>query len=404
MAAKRASRRARTITFRLTRGGWLFLVLSFLLGATAGGYPFRSYSGPPLTFVVFGGMMGAILVSGILARRIIAAVVVRRHVPSRVWQNQTVHLGYVLKNLRRRHCLDLHIDEQAPEGIEGAAGYCVYLPPRSAFRAGGRFLARRRGRVKLDRIRLSTRFPFSLLTAGKEHSDPASLVIWPARGKLKAQLLCRGAVESSSAAPSPAMGGQDEFFGLREYRPDDNPRWIHWRRSAARKTPVVREMSKPLPEILWVILDTCGEDLSESAMFQREKMLRFAATLIEHALVRGYKVGLLLAYAAGRAVHHPSAGRAHRNKLLDALADVDVNREHSLADVLAGESPGQFSQSQVIMILPDAARINSGVRTAVRAACRHLTVIDEKNIDRVFEDDALSESQEAPAAEESACH
>jgi len=395
MAARRHRRRAQPIRFRLTLAGWALLGISLLVGVAA----VKSQTG--MMFVVFGGMMGALHMSAWIARRTVAAVRVRRDLPSRAWQNQTVHLGYFLRNDRRRGaCLGLDVREHAPEGLEGASGHCVHLPAKGIFRAGARFAVRRRGRIDLRGTELSTRFPFGLIRAGRLIESPASLVVWPARGRLRSQLLRYGAVETSSAAPSPKTGGQDEFFGLREYRPGDNPRWIHWRRSANRTAPVIREMARPLPEVLWVVLDSFYEDLSGLGEQAREQRIRFAATLIDYAFARGYQVGLALAQSSGVVVHPPAAGRGHRTTLLDALADVDDNTTRKVEQTIAKLRRDALGQSQAILITEQPRRLADDAVAALRAACRHLTIIGADRLAEVFEDDPLAggqtDSQEAP--------
>ena len=385
--------RMRWARLRLTRAGWFFLAIAVLVGVAA------SKSEATLMLVTFGVMIGALYISAVLAWRMVRAVSVRRDLPERAWQNQTVHLAYHLRNVRRwGSCLGLHVEEVAPKGIESAAGYCVQLPPRAVFRAGARFAARKRGRIQLRAIQIATSFPFGLVSSRRGIDAEASLVIWPARGRLKHQLLHRGAVETSSAAPSGATGGQDEFFGLREYRPGDNPRWIHWRRSANKRIPVIREMARPLPETLWIILDTYVEDRYEGARRTREKLLRFTATLIDHAFSRGYRVGLALAFAGGPRALAPAEGRAQRSALLDALADVDVNTRVQLHRTVEILRRGQLREGQVIVVTPHADRVKTAVLNPVRAACRHLSVITEHELPEVFEDDPLAAAEEGDAA------
>ena len=387
MADGQSPPRIEPIRVRPTLAGWAFLAIAAVVGIAA------VRSGAPLTYILFGGMTGGIVFSAVLARRMVGGLRLRRAAPGRAWQNQNVHLGYFLRNVRRRTpCLGVKVEELAPIGIDSVAGYHMHVPARSACRAGGRFSARRRGRIALDAVRIRTVFPFGLVSVSRVVRMPASLVIWPARGSLKRQLLRRGTVESSSAAPSGQAGGQDEFFGLREYRPGDNPRWIHWRKSAGRTLPVLREMTRPLPELLWVIVDTYWQDLSSLGQQNHEEMLRFAATLIDRAFARGYQVGAALAYAGGPAVFPPAAGRGQRRKLLDALADVDANRTVRVEDVLAEIRPGRVAQAQMIVVSADANRLG-GRLAALRAACRHLQVFDARHLADVFVDDPLTQAQ-----------
>lgn len=370
--------------------GWSFLCVTVLVGVAA------IKSQAPFAFVLFGVMVSVVTLSATLSARMVTSVRLRRQAPPRAWQNQTVHIGYYLRNIARRSCLSLSMEEVAPVGIESVKGYCLHLPARRILRAGSRFTVRRRGRIELFAVELRTSFPFGLIRAGRRIERSASLMIWPARGRLRRRLLCRGAVEVSHAAPSPVSGGQDEFFGLREYRPGDSLRWIHWRRSAARSTPVVREMSRPLPEILWLIVDTRIADLSEVGVARRERVLRLAATLVDHAFARDYQVALALALSGGVRIYRPAAGRGQRCTLLDALAEVDANTTHRLADTLGTIRKPMLQNAQVIVLVcGDAGELGRDI-SMLRMSCRHLTVVDEQQISRVFDDDPL-------AAEASAC-
>lgn len=380
------------VRFRLTCAGWVFVVISLLVGIAA----FRSQA--PLAHVMFGSTLGALLISLVISRQILSVVVLRRDIPERAWQNQTIYFGYFLQNTHRRgSCLGLEITELAPEGIDSVAGYCVHLQPQAIFRAGTRFVARRRGRIRLKNVRLKTRFPFGLIVARRDIEKETSLVVWPARGRMRRQLLHQGATTAASAVPTQSMGGQDEFFGLREYRPGDNPRWIHWRRSAGRSTPVVREMSRPLPEILWVILDTyLDEEPSQSAEQTREMFIRFAGTLIDYAFTRGYKVGLAVAYSEKIALYEPAAGQGQRKELMDALADIDLNTKHQIGEVIGRLSRRSLSQGQVLLATPDRKRLDRVNLAPLRAACGHFRAVFKEEILRVFDDNPLSTAREEP--------
>ena len=81
----RPRKRFLAVRFRPTVAGWLFFALTVLLAVAA------VKSQISLMFVLFGVMMGALMVSVTLARRSVASVSVRRDVPSRAWQHQAVH-------------------------------------------------------------------------------------------------------------------------------------------------------------------------------------------------------------------------------------------------------------------------------------------------------------------------
>lgn len=375
----RRKRQPVKIRSHLTLAGWLVAAMSIAV------FVVSVSNQVAMLFVLFGCMMGALHVSVVIGRRMLGGVQLRREIPTRVWQNQTVHLGYYLRNIRRRGaCLGVSIEEVA-EGIECAAAFCVHVAPQSVFRAGGRFAAARRGRIAIKNVRLSTLFPLGLVKVKRIVPYAAELVVWPSLGRLKMQLLHLGAVELSQSAPSQATGGQDEFFGLREYRSDDNPRWIHWRRSASRPVPVVREMSRPLQEILWVLLDADAPGGADP--LAAEKRIRLAATLVEHGLGKGHLVGLATTHGAQAVVINPGGGKGQQRRLLDALSDVPLAGNAPLKTALGAIDEHHFAGAVAVMVAASA-----GAPPPVPRGCRRLTVIHPGNIDAVYEDAAVPEA------------
>jgi uncharacterized protein (DUF58 family) len=388
MPPRRKVKFPRYVHLTLSAAGWLFLVVATMVGVAA------ARNQAALMFIMFGAMLGAVVVSILLAYRTVGAVRLGRDLPDRAWQNQTVYLGYTLRNaMRRFSCLGLSVSEVHARGIDAVEGFCVHLPGRGTFRAGARFVPRSRGRIILHGLKVVTRFPFGLVTARKAVPQPASLIVWPAKGKLTEHLLHRGAVQASCSPPTAVQGGQDEFLGLRDYREGDSLRWIHWKRSATRSAPVVREMARPRPEILMLVLDTLLPWNDPRAAVRRERTLRFAATLIDFAFHRGYQVGLALAYRDRVAAMAPASGLGRRTALLDALADVDDNGSRSLDETLNHVERGMLSAAQVVVVTCGSGPLGAARAGALARASGHLTVLDEGELDRVFRDDPLAAAE-----------
>ncbi len=372
------------IRFRLTRPGWVFAAMTVSLGLAA----LRTQQS--MIFIMLGSFLGAMVASVWLARRMVSGTEVQRDVPDRVWQNQPVHLGYFVRNIRRRGAaLGLGVEEVAPKGMVAAEGFCVHLPPQAAFRAGARFAARRRGRLLLGGVRIKTVFPFGLLLAGRDSHQPREIIVWPGRGRLKSNLLHQGASQTSARPPSRSGGGQDEFFGLREYRQGDSPRWIHWRRSAGRRVPVVREMAQPMPDVLWLVLDTRRDSYDDRRRRDMERSLRFAATLVEQAFARGYQVALAMGSLRGPVVIPPAAGRGQRRRVLDALACADENTTVGLDRILEAIE-GRRMQNARVVVLTRGGEPTEGM-AVLRNARQGLTVLDEARLEDVFTDQTEAE-------------
>jgi uncharacterized protein (DUF58 family) len=382
VSGQRTTQRRSRIRARVTAAGWVFVVVTSVILATAIRHD------AAVTLLLLGAMLGALVASSILGRRIVRGLRVARQGPSRCWQGQVTHVSYFLANRNRwMPCLDIQLADLPQTAVQSVDGYCACLHAHKQFRSGGRFIVARRGRSTLKGMEIKTTFPFGLIAVRQRLLEPVELLVWPARGRLKTELLRRGAAEMASQRASMIAGGQDDFFGLREFREDDNPRLIHWRRSAGRAQPLIREMARPLPNTLMVVIDTHLPDPKKQRGL-REKLLRLAATLIDRSMTRGYQVGLALGGADAPHIIPPATGRAQLRSMLDELADVPDAPCVGLTQTVRALRPGWVRQAEVIALSPNASAVSPSSLGGLGAACSHLTVIaGRKQVNAVFEDD-----------------
>ena len=104
--------------------------------------------------------------------------------------------------------------------------------------------------------------------------------------------MCRSA-ENTGASMRPRAGGNDEFYGVREFRRGENPRLIYWKRSARTGVLVSREMTQVAPPRLLVTVDTFAADRSVEQHARIERVIAMAGSLASMALDQGMSVGLL---------------------------------------------------------------------------------------------------------------
>jgi uncharacterized protein (DUF58 family) len=369
--------------FRLTKAGWMFLGAAIVVGIVA------LNSGLGLVFVLFGCMLGALYASAVLARRLVAGVQVWRDFPARCRQGHLVSLGYHLRYSRGGACLALRVEEAGLKGLWLPPAACGHLAGRQDSYCQTHATPHRRGRIHLRGVRLSTTFPFGLVAASRQFTQESSLVVWPARGELTRAVLGRGEAQTAAAAPSFRPGGQEEFYGLREYRLGDNAKRVHWRRSAGRQELVVREMARPRPRTLWLVLDTRLADTSLAEHQRRERAIRLVATILEDALADGYRVGAVLGHSGQARVVPPADRRAQRTRLLDALAEVDDQPAPALAATLGRLHPGWLRQAHVIVVSasqePDAGAAKA--LADARRYCRSLSVLTGPRVEELLRDD-----------------
>ena len=123
----------------------------------------------------------------------------------------------------------------------------------------------------------------------------------------------------------PRRNGTDEFYGVKEFRWGENPRWIYWKRSARTGELVSREMVQISPPRLLIVVDSFIETPTQGQLASVEKVIAMAASLASRAMDSGMAVGLC-AWNGDWATLPPQRGKRNCRDLLAALAKLPVNR------------------------------------------------------------------------------
>ena len=336
-----------------------------------------------LLFGVFGLMIGVLLVSGIISRWVLRHVTVRRLVPEYAAVGSRVRISYHIDNRKRWWpTLSVTISELDAPGAFDRQPHAYVMHTAAGMQATvhAEVVPLRRGLHKLERFQVSTSFPFGFIKRAliRRHAD--TILIHPAQGVVEPRALSRFyAAESSGINQRPREGGNDEFYGAREYRPGDPMRMIHWRRSArtmATRTPtnpggtlVVKQMTRVAPPRLMLLIDTYApaysgpkltrkpspeEQVARGLHQQRledvERNLAAAASLLSAATKRGLSVGLV-AWDGQRWLDvAPEGGKRHRRDLLALLAGMRRNREQDTTALLARGLPRATGDTTAVLI------------------------------------------------------
>jgi uncharacterized protein (DUF58 family) len=164
---------------------------------------------------------------------------------------------------------------------------------------------RRRGTLLLDRVEISTRFPFGLFRAWAVLHPGTPCLVYPHPAE------ARPPPPASPGVPGGGMErrGDDDFAGLKDYHAGDPPRHIAWKAYARADELLVKEFGgdrEALP--IFDLADAPGTDL--------EARLAVLARWIVDAHARGVTFGLRL---PGEEIA-PRPGDAQRRRCLAALA------------------------------------------------------------------------------------
>lgn len=281
-------------------------------------------------FWALGVVSGALLLAGVLGQMALKPLRVSRLAAGRAIAGQPLTVHYRLSN-RSRYWPGWAIRITEARLTEELAapprGYCLYLGPRHSELVISQLTPRRRGVVQLHAARLGCSFPFGFINRTVDTPQPQRIIVYPRLGILNRALPGRSRQAATAAGDGRLnRSGTDEFFGLREYRPGDAIRSIHWRRSARTGELVVREMTGNTLPALMVVLDLRPwRDLADGQL-KCEKAIELAAAWICHGLRNHFAVGLLIPGLAEPAALPWRGGAVQRQKLLEILALLDLKR------------------------------------------------------------------------------
>jgi uncharacterized protein (DUF58 family) len=186
---------------------------------------------------------------------------------------------------------------------------------------------KRRGRHKLGGYQLITSFPFGFIRRALTLEQDDSILICPAIGKVSPRLLaiCRAA-DRGGANIKPRRGGADEFYGVKEFREGENPRWINWKRSARTGVLIAKEMFQVSPPRLLILVDTFTQEQTPAEQIAVERTVAMAASMATAVLENGLAVGMC-AWNEGWKIIPEQRGKRHCRDILAALAELPSNRK-----------------------------------------------------------------------------
>jgi uncharacterized protein (DUF58 family) len=311
-----------------------------------------------LLFGVFGLMVGILLISGVVSRKVMRKLEVRRVLPDHGSVGLPVTLIYQITN-DKKFWASFSVTVAELDGIEGFTrqpqAYMLHAAPGTTAAVPVEVIPRRRGIHTLSRFQVSSSFPFGFIKRAFTDAHNDVLLAYPplARVDRKVLTLCRAA-EKTGSSIRPRRGGSDEFYGVKEFRPGDNPRWIYWRRSAhtsATGTLVAKEMTHVAPPRLMFLVDTFTPVAPVVTPAAVEQTIAMAASLATAALEKDLSVGLLT-WSDGWKALEPRRGKRHRNDVLSILARLAVNRSHDLASLMRESRSQLHSGATAVLFSP----------------------------------------------------
>lgn len=307
---------ARRFSLRPTPGGWTIVGLALTL-LLAGGWFENNF-----LFFIGSTLLGLLIVSLAMARANVRGLRVERRVPFPLFAGTSFQNTIVIHNAKRffpsvlLYALDHTGAGEAPPLPFFSSVPFISAGKKAETRQNGKFY--KRGRKTFVSLEVSSRFPLGLFETVRFFDVANETLVYPRLGRIG-----RGALpedsrkQSVNIVPVTAAQGEDEFAGLREYRPGDNPKYIHWKSSA--RCPgrlLVKEFEAVTIRRAIVAME--GRQLADNAVERGklERAISYTAALLRELTRERYVTDFYL--VAGGVSHYEIA--PHDNSLYAAFA------------------------------------------------------------------------------------
>ena len=284
-----------------------------------------------MLMLVFSLMVGPFVINGAVIVTMLQKLTVSRRLPELAFVGERIAVELVLKNEKRVFSSSLMAvtDALANDHEQLQSGVLIArVPPRHVRSARYEVTLMQRGRYRLGPVYVGSRFPLGIVERGLVFDLEGEILVAPRLGRLTPQWKREhGLADELVHRPNTRKGMfEDEFHRIREYRPGDNPRLIHWRSSARQHALMVREFHQSRNQSLIVLLDLWLLDLLDQEREARvELAISFAATIC-HAQMRQSRDANLFVTSAGDRVLEWSgkSGAATQESLMKFFARVQA--------------------------------------------------------------------------------
>ncbi len=269
---------------KFTREGKFFVGITLGLGFAA------INTANNLLYLLLGMLLALIIVSGIMSELSLRDLTVVRRLPLRA-QVGRAHLVEIEVFNHKGRTPSYAIEVEDLRAGQPADKRCFFLKisPKSAQVAAYRRTPTRRGRDVHVGFRIATRFPFGLFEKSREVAAEGQLVIYPAVDPMQLPPAPGGRAAGSDTFVGRGHG--EEFLGLKLMRPGEDPRDIHWRKTASSGQMILRERARETRPDVTLNLDSVRPDgAGDEWLASFERRIRDVASRAVAHLKRGDQV------------------------------------------------------------------------------------------------------------------
>jgi uncharacterized protein (DUF58 family) len=208
-------------------------------------------------FVLCALMLGTLAAGLILPGRMLRGIHVERRAPAEIVQHDEAIVDLIVTNAASGVRLGLTLDDPhvAPTSL-----YVTKVSPGERVELVTVRPARKRGVQEASMVTVRSAAPFGVAERRRLITVRGSTIVLPLVVPLGPLPFLTAASDPDRHARSdPHRGAGPEYLGIREYRPGDSPRHVHWPSTARTGTIMVRELEEERSQRIAIVVDTLAD-------------------------------------------------------------------------------------------------------------------------------------------------
>ena len=310
-------------------------------------------------FVLAAGVIG-LVVGSLVTRQNLSGARVERMVPTRVRVGDAVRVGLEVRNEGRRKLPMMRVTDSFAAFAPSIAASERLATGEKSHIEGVR-VALTRGRYESGQCSLRSGAPFGFMSTTRVVEVESPLVVVPNWVEVSSfPILEPSSIPSDVLHERARTGAGEEYMGVREYRPGDPPRSVHWRSTARAGRLVVREFEEEIASKVSLVIAGADTGVPPDSAF--ELLVSAAASLAIYALQTGHPVELVRYGPDGAPLRLDGPDRF---SVLDWLADaraLDAPVTPLVSQALAGIG----RRGTLVVLAPTTGVAGADVPSAVR--------------------------------------
>ncbi len=254
----------------------------------------------------------------------------------RVLSEEPVHVHVDLENTGTKSLELLEVTDNLPAILTVAEGEprVIESLPRQGRISLSYTVRGMRGLAQWKALSVTATDTLGLFTHRLELPCEGELLIMPTFERLDEILIRSRRTRIFSGQVKARLGGTGiEFFGVREYYPGDERRYVNWKATARKDRLIVNEFEQERVADVIILLDARERsDVARDGIALFEHSVRAALALAHYFTAQGNRVGLLI-YGRYLDWTWPGFGRWQRERLLRAIASAEKGDKAAFEDL-----------------------------------------------------------------------